>query len=63
MSGLPLESRDLTKRYGQVLALEGATFRYEGGRATGYLGPTGGNTTTRKLFTGSWRPTRHKVLN
>ena len=34
-----LEIRDLTKRYGDVLALDGATFTVVPGRIVGFLGP------------------------
>jgi len=60
MSSPSIEVQDLTKRFslGRV-ALEGASFRFEGPGAVGYLGPNGaGKTTTLKLLTGLLRPTR-----
>lgn len=56
---LTLEAEDLTRRFGGVSALEGATFRLEGPTVVGYLGPNGaGKTTTLKLFTRLLRPSR-----
>ncbi len=58
-----LEAVDLTKRFDRTTALDGASFRYEGGAAIGYLGPNGaGKTTTLKLFTGLLRATRGRAL-
>jgi ABC-2 type transport system ATP-binding protein len=52
-----LEVRDLTKRYGDVLALDGATFGAEPGRILGFLGPNGaGKTTTMRAIFGLVRP-------
>ncbi len=52
-----LEARDLTKRYGKTLALDGVTFDVNEG-VTGLLGPNGaGKSTAMKLFLGLIRPT------
>ena len=46
-----LEIRDLTKRYGDVVALDGATFTVRPGRLVGFLGPNGaGKTTTMRCI-------------
>ena len=55
MSAL-LSARDLTKRFGSVLALDGVTFDIEAG-ITGLLGANGaGKSTALKLFLGLLRP-------
>jgi ABC-2 type transport system ATP-binding protein len=41
-----LEIHDLSKRYGAVVALDGATFNVRPGRLVGFLGPNGAGTTT-----------------
>ncbi|HET7029275.1 MAG TPA: ATP-binding cassette domain-containing protein [Candidatus Limnocylindrales bacterium] len=46
-----LEIQDLTKRYGAVVALDGATFTVRPGRLVGFLGPNGaGKTTTMRCI-------------
>ena len=57
---LTIEVEHLSKSYGsKFLALDDATFRYDGPGAIGYLGPNGaGKTTTLKLLVGLLRPTR-----
>jgi ABC-2 type transport system ATP-binding protein len=46
-----LEIHDLTKRYGEVVALDGATFTVRPGRLVGFLGPNGaGKTTTMRCI-------------
>jgi ABC-2 type transport system ATP-binding protein len=48
----------LTKRYGDVVAVEGVTFALEPGTITGFLGPNGaGKTTTLRMLLGLARPT------
>ena len=52
-----LEAQDLTKHYGNTVALEAASFQIHEG-VTGLLGPNGaGKSTTIKLFLGLIRPT------
>ena len=52
-----LEVRDLTKRYGDVVALGGASFSVAPGRIVGFLGPNGaGKTTTMRAILGLVRP-------
>ena len=48
-----LELFDLTKRFGDVVALDGATFGVAPGRIVGFLGPNGaGKTTTMRAIFG-----------
>jgi ABC-2 type transport system ATP-binding protein len=57
MSGLALECRNLSKRYGKLAALEGVDLKLQSGRITGLLGPNGsGKTTLIKLVNGLLRP-------
>jgi ABC-2 type transport system ATP-binding protein len=57
-----LEIKDLAKRYGNVAALDGATFTAQPGRTVGFLGPNGaGKTTTMRSIFGLARPDRGEV--
>ncbi len=57
-----LEVRDLTKRYGHVVALDGASFSVAPGRIVGFLGPNGaGKTTTMRAIFGLVRPDAGEV--
>jgi ABC-2 type transport system ATP-binding protein len=57
-----LEINDLAKRYGPVVALDGATFSARPGRIVGFLGPNGaGKTTTMRCVFGLARPDRGEV--
>ncbi|MFE2614201.1 ATP-binding cassette domain-containing protein [Micromonospora chalcea] len=48
-----IEVRDLTKRYGDKLAVDGLSFQVRPGRITGFLGPNGaGKSTTMRLILG-----------
>jgi ABC-2 type transport system ATP-binding protein len=50
--------RSLSKRYGEVAAVDDVTFSLEPGTITGFLGPNGaGKTTTLRLLLGLARPT------
>jgi len=50
--------RDIVKRYGEVLAVDGISFSIERGGVFGLLGPNGaGKTTTVRLLTGVISPT------
>jgi ABC-2 type transport system ATP-binding protein len=52
-----LEVSDLTKRYGDNLAVDGLSFRAEPGRVLGFLGPNGaGKTTTLRMLLGLIHP-------
>ena len=57
-----LEIIDLAKRYGPVMALDGASFTARPGRIVGFLGPNGaGKTTTMRCIFGLARPDRGEV--
>ncbi|WP_367048610.1 ABC transporter ATP-binding protein [Streptomyces sp. Je 1-332] len=48
-----IEVRGLTKRYGEVLAVDDLTFRVRPGEVTGFLGPNGaGKSTTLRMLLG-----------
>lgn len=52
-----IEVRDLTKRYGELVAVAGVSFRVERGECFGILGPNGaGKTTTLEMIEGIRRP-------
>ena len=58
-----LECRTLTKKYGNVLALNNVSFTLERGRIIGLLGPNAsGKTTLIKLINGLLTPTSGEVL-
>jgi ABC-2 type transport system ATP-binding protein len=53
----------LSKRYGDILAVDDITFSLEAGTVTGYLGPNGaGKTTTLRLLLGLAEPTAGEAL-
>jgi ABC-2 type transport system ATP-binding protein len=53
-----VEIRELTKKYGSFLALDGLTLSVERGQILGFIGPNGaGKTTTIKILVGLARPT------
>ena len=52
-----IEVRDLTKRYGDKLAVDHLSFTVEPGKVTGFLGPNGaGKSTTMRMILGLDRP-------
>lgn len=58
-----LSLQNLDKRYGSVVALDGATFDVPPGRIVGFLGPNGaGKTTAMRCVFGLVRPDRGQVL-
>jgi ABC-2 type transport system ATP-binding protein len=57
--GRMIDVTDLTKRFGDAVAVDGLTFRVEPGRVTGFLGPNGaGKSTTLRIVLGLDAPTR-----
>ena len=53
-----IEARDLTKRFGDTVAVDHLSFVVQPGRVTGFLGPNGaGKSTTMRLILGLDRPT------
>jgi ABC-2 type transport system ATP-binding protein len=53
-----IEARGLTKRYGDVVAVDDVSFEIGKGEVVGFLGPNGaGKTTTMRLLTGFIPPT------
>lgn len=58
-----LVCKNLTKKYGNVLALDGVNITLEGGKIVGLLGPNGsGKTTLIKILNGLLTPTAGRVL-
>ena len=56
--GTRIEVRDLTKKFGSLVAVDNLSFSVEPGRITGFLGPNGaGKTTTLRMLLGLVRPT------
>jgi ABC-type branched-subunit amino acid transport system ATPase component len=63
MSGPLLEVRDLTMRFGGLMAVDGLAFAVEKGAIHGLIGPNGaGKTTTFNMISGFYRPTRGEIL-
>jgi ABC-2 type transport system ATP-binding protein len=57
-----IEARNLTKRYGDTLAVNDLSFEVRPGRVTGFLGPNGaGKSTTMRMIIGLDRPTSGSV--
>ena len=53
-----IETQQLTKRYGDLTAVDGISFKLEPGRVLGFLGPNGaGKSTTMKMIAGFLAPT------
>jgi ABC-2 type transport system ATP-binding protein len=62
MSELVLECRNLSKRYGTLMALDGVNVNLNSGRITGLLGPNGsGKTTLIKLINGLLQPSAGSI--
>jgi ABC-2 type transport system ATP-binding protein len=58
-----IEVRGLTKRFGEVLAVDNLSFSLDRGSITGFLGPNGaGKTTTLRLLLGLASPTSGETL-
>ena len=57
-----IEAIELTKRYGNTLAVDRLTFTVRPGHVTGFLGPNGaGKSTTMRMILGLDAPTGGKV--
>ncbi len=57
-----IEIRNLSKRYGQLLAVDDISFQVEPGQVLGFLGPNGaGKSTTMKMIAGFLTPTAGTV--
>lgn len=58
-----IEVENLTKRYGNVTAVDSISFVAKPGQVTGFLGPNGaGKTTTMRILTGFMPPTSGRAL-
>src|SRR5579863_6946877 len=58
-----IDVKDLSKAYGNFLAVKGVSFRAESGQILGFLGPNGaGKTTTMRIITGYMPATAGTVL-
>ncbi|GIH76330.1 ABC transporter ATP-binding protein [Planobispora longispora] len=58
-----IDARELTKRYGSTVAVDGLSFEVRGGHVTGFLGPNGaGKSTTMRMMLGLDHPTEGSVL-
>src|SRR5512143_4108957 len=58
-----IETRDLTKRYGDKVAVNNVSFEVYGGEVFGFLGPNGaGKTTTIKMIVGLLQPNSGRVM-
>src|SRR5512138_877644 len=63
MSDLAIETDSLTKRYGEVLAVDSVSLRVKAGEIYGFLGLNGaGKTTTIRALLGMIRPSEGKVI-
>jgi len=57
-----IEMRNLSKRYGDKLAVDGLDFVVQPGVVTGFLGPNGaGKSTTMRLIAGLDEPTTGSI--
>ena len=57
-----LEVRNLTKRYGDIVAVRDVSFTAAQGQILGFLGPNGaGKTTTMQMLTGNLAPTEGEI--
>lgn len=58
-----IELKNVTKKFGNFVALDNVNFKIEKGKIVGFLGQNGaGKTTTMKIITGLMEPTQGEVL-
>ena len=58
-----IEVQHITKRYGNVTAVDDVSFRVERGEILGFLGPNGaGKTTTMRILTGYMPPSEGRAM-
>ena len=58
-----IEAQQLTKRYGETVAVDEVSFVVQPGRVTGFLGPNGaGKSTTMRMILGLDTPSSGSVL-
>jgi ABC-2 type transport system ATP-binding protein len=58
-----IEARSLTKKYGNLIAVDDLSFTVEAGQVLGFLGPNGaGKSTTMKMLTGFLTPSSGTAL-
>ena len=58
----PIEVENLTKRFGEITAVDHISFRVKRGEIFGFLGPNGaGKTTTIRILTGILKPDEGKI--
>jgi len=58
-----IEARQLTKRFGERVAIEDVSFRVDRGEVVGFLGPNGaGKTTTMRIMAGVFPPSAGQAL-
>jgi drug efflux transport system ATP-binding protein len=58
-----IEVQDLTRRFGEFVAVDHVTFHVDPGEIVGYLGPNGsGKTTTIRMLLGLLRPTEGQAI-
>ncbi len=58
-----IEVKGLTKRYGEITAIDDVCFRQEKGEILGFLGPNGaGKTTTMRILSGFMPPSRGTAI-
>jgi len=58
-----IEAKELSKRYGDIVAVDRVSFSIERGEVVGFLGPNGaGKTTTMRMLTGFLPPTDGEAI-
>lgn len=58
-----IEVKDLSRRFGQIQAVDRVSFEVESGNITGFLGPNGaGKTTTLRMMVGFLQPDKGDIL-